>query len=65
MIEVSRHFTYEKFNLLKRFVLNKIVDEVKQNALINPFKAEDWMDLYNEASRLFADIDKLMAQAQG
>ena len=49
--------TPEKLNLFKRFILNKIIEEVKKNALSNPFKAEDWIDLYDEASRLFADID--------
>ena len=49
--------TPEKSDLLKRFILNKIIDEVKKNALSNPFKAEDWMDLYDEATRLFTDVD--------
>jgi len=51
--------TPEKFDLFKRFILNKIVQEVKKNALTNPFKAEDWIDLYDETLRLFADIDSI------
>ena len=47
------------FDLVRRFMLNWIVEQAKSYAINNPFVAEDFLDLYNEIHALFIDIDRI------
>ncbi len=47
------------FNLFKRFILDWLCEQVKKHALSSPFIAEDYMDLYQEVNKLFADIERI------
>lgn len=49
----------KSFFLLKTFLLNKIAEQAKAQALQGSIKGEDWLDLHQEISRLFSDIDTL------
>lgn len=51
--------TEETFSLTKGFLLNWLYARVRQCALSAPFIAEDFMDLYQESEKLFADIDRI------
>ena len=47
------------FNLFKKFMLDWLCEQTKKYALVSPFIAEDYMDLYQEVHKLFSDIDRI------
>ena len=47
------------FELFKKFISDWLCEQTKKYALSNPFIAEDFMDLYQEVNKLFADIDRI------
>ena len=49
----------ETFRLVKKFILNWIYQNARMVLLQAPFKAEEYMDLYQEAETLFRDIDRI------
>ena len=49
----------EAFGLLKKFLSDWLMDQVKQYASTAPFTAEDYLDLHQEIMGLFRDIDRI------
>ena len=47
------------FGLMKKFMSDIIVAQARQAAGTAPFRAEAWMDLYDEINRLWDDIDRI------
>ena len=47
------------FNLFKKFMMDWLCEQTKKYALISPFVAEDYMELYQEVDKLFSDIDRI------
>lgn len=47
------------FDLFKKFISDWLCEQTKKYALLNPFVAEDFMDLYQEVNQLFTDIDRI------
>ncbi len=47
------------FSLAKNFLSDFVADQVKANALSNPFIAEDLLDIWAEINQLFIDIDRI------
>lgn len=47
------------FELFKKFISDWLCEQTKKYALLNPFVAEDYMDLYQEVNQLFTDIDRI------
>ena len=47
------------FSLAKNFLSDFVAEQVKKNALSNPFIAEDLLDVWSEINQLFVDIDRI------
>ncbi|MBQ7412956.1 MAG: hypothetical protein IJV07_01610 [Alphaproteobacteria bacterium] len=47
------------YDLVKKFLMDWLVDQVKQYAVSSPFLAEDYLDLYQEIHQLFIDVDRI------
>ena len=47
------------YDLVKKFLSDWLMDRVRQYAVISPFQAEDYLDLYHEVHQLFTDVDRI------
>lgn len=47
------------FSLVKSFLFDWLMCQIRENAIIQPFWAENWMDLYQEINQMFIDIDRI------
>ena len=48
-----------RYQLLQKFILDFVADCARENALTQPFLAEDFLDIFQELSQQFSDIKRI------